>query len=288
MTFKGWEKIVKRKSILVSALISGLFLTACAKKVETETTQAETSVKKSVTVGSDMTFPPYEYLDNDKPSGVSIEIMEKIAEVDGYKPEWIDTRWANLIPGLKGKKFDILFSSMYITKERLEQIDMIPYYKTDISLLVRHDSDLAPKGPNDLCGKVVGAMKGTAFAAQVQQISKERCVDQGKQEITIREFETSPQTTQALLAHAVDIQYDDAAVMTAAVKNLPDKVKITSTEQFFPTVGGIGIRKGDTATYKLVEEGLNKIKASGDYEKILSAYGLKAPTEADIAAVMNQ
>ena len=57
----------------------------------------------------------------------------------------------------------------------------------------------------------------------------------------MREFETSPQTTQALLAHAVDIQYDDAAVMTAAVKNLPDKVKITSTEQFFPTVGGIGI-----------------------------------------------
>lgn len=282
-------KIVKRKSILVSALISSLFLTACAKKVETETTQAETSAKKSVTVGSDLTFPPYEYLLDGQPSGVSVEIMEKIAEVDGsYKPEWVDTRWANLIPGLKGNKFDILFSSMYITKERLEQIDMIPYYKTDISLLVRHDADLAPKGPNDLCGKVVGAMKGTAFSVQVHEISKERCVDQGKKEITIREFETSPQTTQALLAHAVDIQYDDAAVMTAAVKNLPDKVKITSTEQFFPIVGGIGIRKGDTATYKLVEEGLNKIKASGDYEKILSAYGLKAPTEEDIAAVMNK
>ncbi|WP_407305586.1 ABC transporter substrate-binding protein [Acinetobacter sp.] len=280
---------MKRKSILVSALISSLFLTACAKKVETETTQAETSAKKSVTVGSDLTFPPYEYLLDGQPSGVSVEIMEKIAEVDGsYKPEWVDTRWANLIPGLKGNKFDILFSSMYITKERLEQIDMIPYYKTDISLLVRHDADLAPKGPNDLCGKVVGAMKGTAFSVQVHEISKERCVDQGKKEITIREFETSPQTTQALLAHAVDIQYDDAAVMTAAVKNLPDKVKITSTEQFFPIVGGIGIRKGDTATYKLVEEGLNKIKASGDYEKILSAYGLKAPTEEDIAAVMNK
>lgn len=280
---------MKRKSILVSALISSLFLTACAKTVETASTQAETSAKKSVTVGSDLTFPPYEYLLDGQPSGVSVEIMQKIAVVDGsYEPEWVDTRWANLIPGLKGHKFDILFSSMYITKERLEQIDMIPYYKTDISLLVRHDSVLIPKGPNDLCGKVVGAMKGTAFSAQVHEISKERCIDQGKKEITIREFETSPQTTQALLAHAVDVQYDDAAVMTAATKNLPDKVKITSTEQFFPTVGGIGIRKGDTATYKLVQDGLNKIKASGDYEKILRAYGLKAPTEEDIAAVMSK
>lgn len=280
---------MKYKSILVSALVGGLLLTGCAKKEETAVAHSDAQSMKTVSVGSDLTFPPYEYLQDGVPSGVSVAIMEKIAEVDGtYKPEWVDTRWANLIPGLKGEKFDILFSSMYITKERLEQIDMIPYYKTDISLLVRKDADLAPKGPEDLCGRVVGAMKGTAFAAQVQEISTDRCVAQGKKAITIREFETSPQTTQALLARAVDIQYDDAAVMTAAVNNLPDKVKITSTEQFFPTVGGIGIRKGDTATYKMIEEGLNKLKASGDFEKILNSYGLQAPTEADIAAVMNK
>ncbi|MEQ1151600.1 ABC transporter substrate-binding protein [Acinetobacter johnsonii] len=280
---------MKYKSILVSALVGGLLLTGCAKKEETAVAHSDAQSMKTVSVGSDLTFPPYEYLQDGVPSGVSVAIMEKIAEVDGtYKPEWVDTRWSNLIPGLKGEKFDILFSSMYITKERLEQIDMIPYYKTDISLLVRKDADLAPKGPEDLCGRVVGAMKGTAFAAQVQEISTDRCVAQGKKAITIREFETSPQTTQALLARAVDIQYDDAAVMTAAVNNLPDKVKITSTEQFFPTVGGIGIRKGDTATYKMIEEGLNKLKASGDFEKILNSYGLQAPTEADIAAVMNK
>ncbi|OAL78404.1 hypothetical protein AY606_08180 [Acinetobacter sp. SFB] len=280
---------MKYKSILVSALVGGLLLTGCAKKEETAVAHSDAQSMKTVSVGSDLTFPPYEYLQDGVPSGVSVAIMEKIAEVDGtYKPEWVDTRWANLIPGLKGEKFDILFSSMYITKERLKQIDMIPYYKTDISLLVRKDADLAPKGPKDLCGRVVGAMKGTAFAAQVQEISTDRCVAQGKKAITIREFETSPQTTQALLARAVDIQYDDAAVMTAAVNNLPDKVKITSTEQFFPTVGGIGIRKGDTATYKMIEEGLNKLKASGDFEKILNSYGLQAPTEADIAAVMNK
>lgn len=280
---------MKHKSILMSTLVSGLLLTGCAKNNEAATENSDVNAIKKVSVGSDLTFPPYEYLEDGVPSGVSVAIMEKMAEVDGtYKPEWVDTRWANLIPGLKGEKFDILFSSMYITKERLEQIDMIPYYKTDISLLVRQDSDLVPKGPEDLCGQVVGAMKGTAFASQVMEISKDRCVAQGKAAIKIREFETSPQTTQALLARAVDIQYDDAAVMTAAVKNLPDKVKITSTEQFFPTVGGIGIRKGDTETYKMIEDGINKLKATGDFEKILNAYGLQAPTEADITAVMNK
>lgn len=280
---------MKYTTILTTTILGALLFTGCAKKEENPAPAPTSAAKKIINVGSDLTFPPYEYLQDGVPSGVSVEMMEKIAQVEGgYKPQWVDTRWANLIPGLKSEKFDILFSSMYITKERLEQIDMIPYYKTDIALLVRQDSTVLPQGPNDLCGQVVGAMKGTAFASQVQEISKERCVAQGKKAITLREFETSPQTTQALLARAVDIQYDDAAVMMAAVKSLPGKVKISSTEQFFPIVGGIGVRKGDTATYQMIESGLNKLKASGEFEKLLAVYGLQAPTEADIAAVMNK
>jgi polar amino acid transport system substrate-binding protein len=271
------------KSLIITGLLGSVFLTACSQSNEQAATD---SSNKVIAVGSDLTFPPYEFLKDGTPSGVSVEMMEKIATLQGAKTNWVDTRWANLIPGLKGEKFDILFSSMYITKERLQQIDMIPYYKTDISLLVRQDSDLDPQGPNDLCGKTVGAMKGTAFSSQVYEISKQRCEAQGLARITVREFETSPQTTQALLAHAVDIQYDDAAVMQAAAHNLSGKVKVTSTEEFFPTVGGIGIRKGDTETYALVEEGIAKLKASGEFEKILASYGLKAPTDADIAAVM--
>ncbi|NOL48531.1 ABC transporter substrate-binding protein [Pelistega europaea] len=270
-------------------LLLPFLLTACndeqsSKEKVAETAQTQPAAeKKVINVGSDMTFPPYEYLEDGKPSGVDIEIMNKIAALDGSEVNWMDTRWANLIPGLKGKKFDVLFSSMYITKERLEQIDMIPYYKTDISLLVRGDATIAPKGPGDLCGLTVGTMKGTAFANQVQKISKEVCVDKGKPGLTVREFETSPQVTQALLAHAVEVQYDDAAVMMSAVKRLGDKVKITSTEEFFPIVGGIGIRKGDTATYTLLNDGIKKLKASGEFQKLLSSYGLKEPTEDDIA-----
>ncbi|WP_298145067.1 transporter substrate-binding domain-containing protein [uncultured Acinetobacter sp.] len=280
---------MKYNAIFATSILSTLLLVACAKPENSTQTTTATAATKTLNVGSDLTFPPYEYLQDGVPSGFSVEMMEKIAQVEGgYSTQWVDTRWANLIPGLKSQKFDILFSSMYITKERLEQIDMIPYYKTDIALLVRQDSQVLPQGPNDLCGQVVGAMKGTAFASQVQEISKERCVAQGKAAITLREFETSPQTTQALLARAVNIQYDDAAVMMAAVKSLPEKVKISSTEQFFPIVGGIGVRKGDTATYQMIESGINKLKASGDFEKLLNAYGLQAPTEADIAAVMNK
>ncbi len=251
-----------------------------------EASKAEAASGKVLTVGSDMTFPPYEYMENNEPKGVDIELMNAIAKNIGYSVKWEDTRWANLIPGLDGKKFDVLFSSMYITKERLQKVDMIPYYKTDESLLVTADATFAPKGPGDLCGHTVGTMKGTAFVTQLQTVSKETCVAAGKGAITIREYETSPQVTQAVLAKAVEVQYDDAAVMKAAVKKLGDKVKITSTESFFPVVGGIAIRKGDSDMRQKLEDGLKKAEASGEYKALLDQYGLSIPTQADIDAVM--
>ena len=51
---------MQKKSILVGTMISALLLTACAKQTEQETAQAEAVAKKSVAVGSDLTFPPYE------------------------------------------------------------------------------------------------------------------------------------------------------------------------------------------------------------------------------------
>ncbi|VWX30814.1 putative amino acid binding protein (ABC superfamily, peri_bind) [Moraxellaceae bacterium 17A] len=290
-----------KSPVLPLALLFGsITLFGCTKQESTNGTSTQSSTGSSLTqsasiaktklaIGSDMTFPPYEYLnEKGEPSGVDIDIMAKMAADNGtFTPEWIDTRWANLIPGLTGKKFDVLFSSMYITKERLKQIDMIPYYKTDISLLVRSDANLNPQGPLDLCGQKVGTMKGTAFSTQLQEISKTKCVEQNKPAITISEYENSPQTTQALLSKAVDIQYDDAAVMRAATKKLTNRVKITSTQEFYPIVGGIGIRKGDTQTYKLISDGLEKMKASGELTKLLDSYGLKEPTQQDIDQTMN-
>ena len=105
----GWG--MKNKSMFIGAIVGGLLLAGCSKQLEpTADSAAPAAEKRLVTLGSDLTFPPYEYLKDGVPSGVSVEIMEKIAEVDGsYKADWVDTRWANLIPGLKGEKYDILF-----------------------------------------------------------------------------------------------------------------------------------------------------------------------------------
>lgn len=276
---------------LAFTLLASVAITACDQSPEQTTQQAATkleaktvqSTAATLKIGSDLTFPPYEYLDGDTPAGFDIELMNAIAKQVGTEAKYVDTRFTNLMPGLDGKKYDAVISALYVNEKRLEKYDMIPYFTTDEVVIVKSDSAYQPKGAMDLCGKVIATMKGAILAEQLQEISDKKCAPANKKTITIREFSTSPEATQALLSGAVDAQYDDAALGHVAVKKLQGKIAVSSTESFFPIVGGIVVRKGDTATYTLLNNALESLRTSGQYKTLLNNYGLAPATEADIA-----
>lgn len=293
--------ITKKFKVLsiISICLTSTLLVGCSQPSEqknhtaassSSTTKAEPSNNPNagtVIVGSDITFPPFEYMENNQPKGFDIEIMDAILAENGSKANYVDTRFSNLIPGLDGKKFDVIISGLYITPERLQKVDMIPYFKTYEALLVRTDGDFKPKTRDELCGKSVATQKGAIYPLQIQQFSKESCESKGKPAITIKEFETSPQAIQALLSSAVDAQYDDVGVAKEAVKKLNNRVMISSTDKFIPILGGIAVRKGDTETYNKINEGLSKVKASGKYDQLMKHYDLVAPTDEESKAAIS-
>lgn len=271
---------------LVAAVCLIWGLTACSEKTApTEEAKVETSAKV-YQIGSDITFPPFEYLENDKPVGFDVDIANLIFVQSGEKANFVDSRFSNLVTGLEAKKFDLLMSALYITKERLEKVDMVPYYMTTEALIALAGSDYQPKTRNDLCGKTIASQKGSMFPEQLRQMSEESCVSKGKAPITIREFVTSPESVQALLAKAVDAQYDDASVAQSTVEKLKGRIVISSTEPFFPILGGIAVPKGDTDMLNKVKSGLDAIKKSGEYDQLLAKYKLQAPTDEEIKKYM--
>lgn len=279
------RSILKLKPLAVAlSLVCGL--SACSdKSAPQEETKAEASAKV-YQIGSDITFPPFEYLENEKPAGFDIDIANLIFAQSGEKANFVDSRFSNLITGLEAKKFDLLMSALYITKERLEKVDMVPYYMTTEAVIALADSDYQPKTRDDLCGKTIASQKGSMFPEQLRQMSDESCVAKGKAPITIREFVTSPESVQALLAKAVDAQYDDASVAKSTVEKLKGRLVISSTEPFFPILGGIAIPKGDKELFNKVQSGLDAIKKSGEYDQLLEKYKLQAPTDEEIQKYM--
>nr|VXZ93010.1 cystine transporter subunit [Klebsiella pneumoniae] len=75
---------------------------AClAAPVMLNVAQASTLQPGNLIIGSDLTYPPYNFLKQDKPAGFDTEFIELIASPLKLKPVVKDTRFASLILGLK-------------------------------------------------------------------------------------------------------------------------------------------------------------------------------------------
>ena len=261
-------------------------LLLCAAGVLTSFNALAFQQPGQITAGSDMTFFPYEYMENNQPAGFDIEFLAGLAKTMGREAVNIDTRFPNLIPGLQGGRFDITNSSMYITAARLKVIDMVPYLKSGEAILALKGSDYQPKTPEEFCGHKIGSMGATSWLAQLQKLSADYCVKKGLKPIALSEYTTDPQTTQALLSRAVEAQITDAAVARGVIDKLGDRVVISSRTLIYPVLNGFGVKKGNSEVKTALEEGLKKYSATPEYAALLKKYNFQAPTAEDLQTLM--
>lgn len=280
-----WHMPIQRESIMMKMLKStfvglAVFLGAAAMAYASDLTG------KTIRVGSDLTYPPYDYYDaNKKPAGFDPEFMQLLADAGGFKIEFVDTRFENLIIGVSGNKFDVIASALYINSERAKQIAFIPYMKTGVSIAVLATGSYKPLTPENFCGKRIGFIKGAAYRPKLEQLSKDTCAPKGMS-IDIREFPSSPEATQALLSGNIDAQTDDSAVLKGAVEKTSDRLVISSKENIYPVLGGLGLNKNSVELKAGLDAAFEKIKSNGKYGALLKAYNISAPTPDEAAKVL--
>jgi polar amino acid transport system substrate-binding protein len=266
--------------------VTGLMLLVLQSAANAATQAPPTIASGTLTIGSDLTYPPYAFMDGDAPAGLDPDFMKTLASHLQLKPQFVDTRFANLILGINAKRIDIIASALYVTPERAKQIDFVPYFKTGGSLLALTGSGFTPATPEALCGKRVSSIKGASWIPKLAKVSQDTCATKGLAAIDVREFETSPQASQALLAHAVDAQFEDSAVAKMTVDKMGGRLAITSTTPLFPVVVGLGVAKSDPALLAAVKGALDTMKHDGEYATLLKRYNVAEPTGAEIAQAL--
>ena len=120
------------KKILAIALICMLTLTGMA--------MAET-----LKMGTNASFPPYEFYDDESGEivGIDAEVAAAICEKLGYELEIVDMDFDAIIPAVTTGKIDFGMAGMTVTEERLQSVDFTTSYATGIqSVIVKEDSDI--------------------------------------------------------------------------------------------------------------------------------------------------
>lgn len=147
---------MKKFLTLSLAAIMALSVAGCGNKTEETSTEG----KKVLTMGTNATFPPYEYYENNKIVGIDAEIAQKIADKIGYELKIEDMEFDSIIAAVQSGKIDMGMAGMTVTEDRLESVDFSDSYATGIqSVIIKEDSDI--KSIDDLTGKKIGVQTTT-------------------------------------------------------------------------------------------------------------------------------
>ena len=222
--------------------------------------------------GASTDYAPGEFraADGQTPVGYDVDLVKALAAVMGLdKGTTTHAEFATIIPAL-GTKFDIGASSFTITKERLEQVNMVSYVEVGSAYAVAAGN---PKGfdPTDPCGATIGVQNGTYQQDYVQTLS-EKCTSDGKDAITVMPLDLQTDVSTKVIGGQYDATLADSTVIGYTVELAGGKLEqvgdvIESAPQ------GIAIAKDDTELADAVQAGLQYLMDNGYLTKILGAYG---------------
>ncbi|GAC1426657.1 MAG: ABC transporter substrate-binding protein [Ktedonobacteraceae bacterium] len=228
----------------------------------------------TLTVGSDTTYPPQEFLDTttNKYTGFDVDLITEMAARMGLKANIVKTDFTTIIDNLVNKRFDVVISAVTISDERKKKADFIPYFNAGESLLVAKGNPMNLKAVADLCGLNIGVQKATVEQDDLTAGSKD-CVSKGKKAINLTILASQTDVVQLLVNKRVVATYQDSPVTDYFNKLNPGQFEVGGAV-VNAAQEGIAVRKGDTAMLTPLQAAFNAVKSDGTYTKIVQKWGV--------------
>jgi polar amino acid transport system substrate-binding protein len=229
--------------------------------------------KGRVDVGSDVSYAPVEYFDeNEKAIGIDPDLAAALGQKLGLKFDFHNATFDGLIPAVKSKRYDIVMSAMSDTKERQASLDFVDYFNAGTSILVKKGNPDKITSLDDLCGKTVALERGTT-QEQVAKDQQAKC-PAGKK-INLLTFSTDTDAlTQLKSGRAVaDMNDFPVAEYNAKTSGGGSDFQVVG-EQISAGPYGIGLRKDDTQLRGAIQAALKALIADGTYDKILQKWNV--------------
>lgn len=213
------------------------------------------------------TFPPFDTTDDKGTlTGLDVDLINAIAEDQGFTVQWENLQFDGLIPALKAGNIDIIASGMSINPKREKQVDFSdPYYDSGLIVAVAKDNTTINSEADLTPDMKVAAQIGTTGAQEAQDLK-----DAGK----IADVVILPQLDTAmmqLINGDVDAVINDKPVTEAYINKQPDKIKMVG-EVINADSYGFAVQKGNQSLQTALSAGLTNIKANGTYDEIVAKW----------------
>jgi len=243
-------------AVLCAAVI--VAFAGCAKKEAAVAPKAE---KVKLVIASDATWPPMEFLDENKNIvGFGPDMLAAIAEATGTEIEIKNTAWDGIFAGLEAGSYNAISSSVTITDERKLKYDFSEPYTNAGQVLVVQKTTTGVTTIEDLKGKAVGAQIGTTGAIEIAKYPDVKLASYDEVGLAFEDL---------ALGRIAGVVADSPISANFALQNEKFKGKLMITGKPFTDEWlALVVKKGDTKTLAILNDGLAKIKASGKLDEI--------------------
>lgn len=219
--------------------------------------------KTKVSVATDATFPPFEFVDekSQQITGFDVELIRLVADKAGLEIAIENTPFDSVTAGISQCQFDIAIAAITITDERKQNMLFSdPYINAGQIVVVRKD-ETAIKGFADLNGKTVAAQLGTTGAIEAEKIP----------DVTFKPYDSYDLAFLDLQNAQVDAVIVDYPTALGFIAKNPEKLT-TAGDVFTDESYGIAVCKSKPELVEKINAALKALKDEGKIKELETKY----------------
>lgn len=226
-------------------------------------------------IGSDNAYAPWEYLagdDGQTAEGIDVDLAKALGATLGLEIDFQTSAFEAIIPSL-GTKFDLGWSALSITEERMQTVNFVTYAESGSQWAVQTGNP-TDFDPANLCGTKLAIQSGSWFETQIAEADKE-CTDAGNATIEVLPFKVQTEAITRVAVGGADATVaGDATIGYAAVQSRG----ALETLDAVGVVGGSGqvgiaVVKTDADLTQLIVDTMNELIQNGTYGEVYAHWG---------------
>ncbi|MBN9515224.1 MAG: transporter substrate-binding domain-containing protein [Alphaproteobacteria bacterium] len=223
-----------------------------------------------ITIATEAAFPPFNYLDRKgMPAGFEMELAQEACQRIKAECEFIVLKWDELIPGLLEKKFDIIMSSLEMTRERRQRLGLSRRYYLSPGAFIAAKGAPFDGPPSLLRNKRIGIQKESMHADWADKSFRRSA--------QLKRYGTVEEALNALANDEIDAVFGDKAQLWLWSQKPEGKCcelvgqDIKDTQTLGVGVAA-GLRKEDVKLRDALNKAFADMISDGTYRKINEKY----------------
>jgi polar amino acid transport system substrate-binding protein len=269
----------------VSIFITGLALIllvagqalAAEGKCEPQALAAKypTLVGKTIRVAQSGEGAPFTFRDPeefDKLIGLDADLVRATFACIGVPFEFKTGGWSGLLPSVIAGQSDLMWSNLYYTPARAEQVDFVTYLLAATGGMVKKGNPKNIHSLDEACGVRAAAGLGTVEEAMFREVS-DKCVAAGKPAVELVTYADRPSGIRMVQNDRADLLMGDLGSMDYTIAQLPNELE-RGYMMLTDYKVGPGISKSMPELRQAVFDSLQIIQSEGTMKKLMIKYNV--------------